>query len=213
MDVSPSALFGAAPSTSARDAPLAIFVCGCNGAGKSTLIAAARQDAAIAALPLFDPDLLAREHTLPPLAAGKQAIALTREALAACRPFIRESTLTAQLDFALMAEAKRRGFHTRLLYVGVLNADMAIARVQERVAQGGHDIAEGIIRRRFPKSIAHLARALALCDDATLLDNSGASHQMFARFANGEAVYYALCPPWFMPVHKHLALRFTGIYD
>jgi len=54
-------------------------------------------------------------------------------------------------------------------------ADEAIARVAQRVKQGGHDIPETVIRRRFDAGIANFKHLYAPCVDAwALYDNAGA---------------------------------------
>lgn len=53
------------------------------------------------------------------------------------------------------------------------NAEVAIERVAQRVRQGGHNIPEAVIRRRFASGQAHLARYCALVDDWDVYDNSG----------------------------------------
>jgi predicted ABC-type ATPase len=48
--------------------------------------------------------------------------------------------------------------------------------VAERVRQGGHDIPETVIRRRFAAGLSNLTRYyLAAVDDWTLYDNAGTS--------------------------------------
>jgi predicted ABC-type ATPase len=50
---------------------------------------------------------------------------------------------------------------------------MAIARVAQRVRQGGHDIPVELIRRRFAAGLANLPRYCALVDVWDVYDNSG----------------------------------------
>ncbi len=52
----------------------------------------------------------------------------------------------------------------------------AIARVAERVRQGGHDIPEAVIRRRFAAGRNNFLRQYrAAVDDWVLYDNAGSS--------------------------------------
>jgi predicted ABC-type ATPase len=51
---------------------------------------------------------------------------------------------------------------------------MAIARVAMRVRQGGHNIPEDIIRRRFEAGLQNLEQAYkAAVDDWAVYDNAG----------------------------------------
>ncbi|MBP6719163.1 MAG: hypothetical protein KA173_09890 [Rhodoferax sp.] len=48
-----------------------------------------------------------------------------------------------------------------------------VERIAQRVAQGGHNIPEEVIRRRFTSGQANLARYCALVDEWDIYDNSG----------------------------------------
>ena len=41
------------------------------------------------------------------------------------------------------------GYRVTLFFLSLPSAEMAISRVAERVRQGGHDVSEEVIRRRF----------------------------------------------------------------
>jgi predicted ABC-type ATPase len=56
------------------------------------------------------------------------------------------------------------------------NVETAIARVAERVRQGGHDIPEPVIRQRYTAGKRNFERAYrATVDDWALYDNTGAA--------------------------------------
>ena len=66
------------------------------------------------------------------------------------------------------------GYHFILFFLGLPTPEVAIARVAERVRQGGHDIPEAVIRRRFVTGKANLDRYYRVAVDAlALYDNSG----------------------------------------
>ncbi len=67
------------------------------------------------------------------------------------------------------------GYTVVLIYVGTADVAINMQRVRFRVAKGGHDVLEEDQRRRYPRSFANAARALALSDEAVLLDNSTAA--------------------------------------
>lgn len=50
--------------------------------------------------------------------------------------------------------------------------ELAIDRIQNRVALGGHDVPERDARRRYARSLAHLPAAAARSDEARLQDNA-----------------------------------------
>ena len=63
--------------------------------------------------------------------------------------------------------------------------DLAVARVLARVAQGGHDVPEDVIRRRFTVGLRNFERLYrALVDSWILYENSGPVPQPIASGDN-----------------------------
>jgi len=54
---------------------------------------------------------------------------------------------------ALLAAALSAGIEVRIWHVGLASAELHIARVRARVAKGGHDIPEALIRDRYDRSV------------------------------------------------------------
>ncbi|CAN5281515.1 hypothetical protein BH11CYA1_BH11CYA1_28070 [soil metagenome] len=44
---------------------------------------------------------------------------------------------------------RKQGYQVKLFFLSLSNAEEAIARVAERVAQGGHHVPDDVVRRRF----------------------------------------------------------------
>lgn len=73
-------------------------------------------------------------------------------------------------------EDKKQPFSDRLelIFLRLASAQEALARVAQRVKQGGHHIPEAVIRRRFAAGLDNLSRHYAPAVDAwALYDNSG----------------------------------------
>ncbi|EJC85603.1 hypothetical protein Rleg4DRAFT_7490 [Rhizobium leguminosarum bv. trifolii WSM2297] len=104
--------------------------------------------------------------------AAELALELIAEKIARQESFVFETTLSSQQSLRLMREAKEAGFNVDLYYVALDSVERNIERVKFRVALGGHDIPEDAIRRRYKGSLEHLAQALALADEAVIVDNS-----------------------------------------
>ncbi|MBW8077828.1 MAG: hypothetical protein GJU76_07095 [Gallionella sp.] len=66
------------------------------------------------------------------------------------------------------------GYSIKLIFLSLPNADLAVQRVAVRVAQGGHNIPEATIRRRFASGIKNFARYKLLVNEWQLYDNSAA---------------------------------------
>jgi predicted ABC-type ATPase len=139
-----------------------IIIAGPNGAGK-TSFANQYLPAEREGLVFVNADEIARE--LSPLGLSGAALDLTAgrtmltriEQLFEARvEFMLETTL-ASLRYAqkipLWQEA---GYNVSLIYLRLPNPERSIERVRQRVAMGGHDVPESVVRQRFAKSLRYL---------------------------------------------------------
>ena len=77
------------------------------------------------------------------------------------------------------------GYRVKLMYLSLPNPEMAIARVAERVAQGGHLIPEAAIRRRFSAGWHNVNSKYKLLVNAwSLYDNSQPKPVLIAEAVN-----------------------------
>lgn len=96
-----------------------------------------------------------------------------------------ETVLSTDKYRPLVERAKANGFELRPLYVTLHTADLNVARVKLRVAQGGHDVDEEKIRVRRERSFQQLPWFLDQADVARVYDNSGATLKLLARKSEG----------------------------
>jgi predicted ABC-type ATPase len=191
----------------ARTAPVLVFLAGPNGAGKSTFFKAYLQ---ALALPFINADEIAkrlREAEPPNPAEGLDRLAfqaaedLRNSFLEGRLSFCTETVFSdpggAKLDF--LRRAHDFGYYSFLTFIGLSAPDLSIARVVQRVEQGGHDVPDDKLRGRFPRTLANLAKAIPLVDEAFLFDNTSEDepYRLVATFSNGQAVRRAeLLPAW-----------------
>jgi len=90
------------------------------------------------------------------LQAGREMLALIDGLAAARREFMFETTL-ASLRYARAIRTWRSlGYRVGLVYLRLQSVEVSIERVRRRVAEGGHDIPEATIRRRYSRSTEYL---------------------------------------------------------
>lgn len=173
--------------------PTLSVVAGPNGSGKSTLTSAIWFEGNAN---LIDPDAIARRINVAEPA--RAAIPAAREAILRCRAllgdrlsFTLETTLAGHGAMAIMRNAKNAGYRTFLVYIALGDPELHIERVRLRVSQGGHDIADADIRRRFTPSLMHAPEALQLADEAVVLDNSGIHPVRTVLLSGGRVVWHA----------------------
>ena len=76
--------------------------------------------------------------------------------LAKEKTFSIETTLSTKSYINLVKRAQEKGYSVKVLFFWLNSPELAIRRVAERVANGGHDIPEHIIRRRYASGIRNL---------------------------------------------------------
>lgn len=88
--------------------------------------------------------------------------------------FAFETTLSGKIYAQMIPEWQKRGYTVKLIFLSLHDVKIAIERVKGRVLQGGHNVPEEIIRRRFGKgwfNFYHIYKQLV--DTWILYDNSG----------------------------------------
>ncbi len=66
--------------------------------------------------------------------------------------FAFETTLAGKSYMKLFEHLKRKGYHLHLFFLWIPNVQLALARIKDRVAEGGHDVPSQDVRRRFIRS-------------------------------------------------------------
>lgn len=176
------------------------MVAGPNGAGKATfherVLAATGLDFInadrIAAL-RWPGDEVARSYD-----AAAEAAALRERYIADRRSFITESVFSHPSKVDLVTRAVEAGYrvHLRVLIVPV---DLSVARVFQRVVEGGHDVPEGKIRQRHARLWVHVRDAMDVAYETRVYDSSGQTGQDFvevARYQYGTLLGETRWPEW-----------------
>jgi predicted ABC-type ATPase len=92
-----------------------------------------------------------------------------------------ETTLSGRSYLSLIRHLKKRGYEVHFFFLWIPTVDLALTRVRGRVLEGGHDVPEPVVRRRFGRSIHNFfVRYRQLANSWTLFDNSGATPAVIA---------------------------------
>lgn len=160
------------------------IVGGVNGVGKSSLTGVlkdSRTDLGI----IIDVDKITAELDGNLLDGGKAALRRISSCLERGVSFTQETTLSGYKTERTAKQAKDAGYVIRLYYVGLDSVDESLARIQNRVKHGGHDIDRADVLRRFNGRWEALSAILPYCDEAIFFDNSNGFVKV-AEFSNGE---------------------------
>ena len=169
--------------------PVFFLLAGPNGAGKSTLYRVAVAEGLIPADAEFvNADLyeaMHLRHIADPQARSEQARQWADEhrikLLAAGESFVSETVFSHESKLVLVDEAQRAGFAVVLLVVCLDDPRRLLARVRQRVMEGGHDVPGERILARYPRTLKNLARAVRLADMAILFDTGGIGKDKIGR--------------------------------
>jgi predicted ABC-type ATPase len=180
--------------------PIAIVLGGVNGAGKTT---SSRRLLAeqLSVLSFVNADEIARGlNAFAPqdaaIAAGRLMLQRLRELARERANFAFESTLAGRTYIPFLQELKQAGYGIEIHYFWLRSPDLAVERVRNRVAAGGHGIPEPTIRRRYGSSLQNFWTAYRAAADAWYVyDNSGSVPHLIAAgdglgemmFGNAEA--------------------------
>src|SRR5262245_28094392 len=135
-----------------------IIIAGPNGAGKTSF--ANEFLPSTEGLVFVNADEIARSLANEPLSqvqrdlrAGRLMLQEIERLVSERAEFMFETTLASLTYAARIPEWRANGYHVGLVYLRLPSIEASLARVQRRVAAGGHGIPEDIIRRRFTRSL------------------------------------------------------------
>ena len=155
-----------------------IIIAGPNGAGKTTFARSflpaeahcprfINADLIAAGLAPFEPETAA-------IKAGRLMLEEIEYRAQRGESFAFETTLSGLSYLRHIRRWQALGYRVSLFFLRLPDAETAIARVAERVRQGGHGIAEPVIRRRFAAGWQNFQRHYrAAVDDWVVYDNTG----------------------------------------
>lgn len=156
--------------------PRIVIIAGPNGAGKTTFareflpneedcLNFVNADLIAAGLSPFAPELAAFK-------AGRIMLKSIADYARRGENFALETTLSGLTYAQMIPVWQASGYTVKLIFLSLPNADIAVQRVAVRVSQGGHNIPETILRRRFESGIKNFNRYKLLVNEWELYDNS-----------------------------------------
>jgi predicted ABC-type ATPase len=157
--------------------PNLYIIAGCNGAGKTTASFTVlpeildckefvNADEIAKGLSPFQPEKAAFD-------AGRIMLSRIHELMADQVDFAFETTLSTRSYVSLVKKAQAAGYRVSLLFFWLDSISTAKERVKHRVQQGGHNIPEDVIERRYSRGIQNLKRLyIPIVDYWIIFDNT-----------------------------------------
>ena len=177
-----------------KNKPTCYIIAGPNGAGKTTF--ALKYLPEIAGCGNFvNADLIA--YGISPLDslavqydAGRIFLNEVNKNIEKRKDFAFETTLSGRSHLNLLKNLREDNWQTVLFFLWIPDADFSRDRVRQRVQDGGHDVPDNAIYRRYPRVMYNLINLyIPLCDKVSFYDNSSPEPVLvFEQDANGENI-------------------------
>lgn len=167
------------------------IIAGCKGAGKTTASYTILPDI-LDCQEFVNADEIAKGLSpFRPEKAGIQAGRLMLERIKTLlkseQNFAFETTLATKSYKNFVIDAQKKGYSVTLLFFWLSSHNLAVKRVETRVKEGGHNIVENVIRRRYENGLKNFfAIFKELVDDWMFIDNSGEPYQVIAQGADNQ---------------------------
>ena len=157
-----------------------LIIAGPNGAGKTSFAGEfLAQESGVSSF--VNADLIAQGLSPirpPPTAveAGRLMLREIRRRTERGESFAFETTLAGRGALRRIRDWRARDYEVALFYLRLASVEQAIGRVQRRVRQGGHEVPEAVVRRRFVKGWSNFTNLYRPAVDRwAIYDNSGAN--------------------------------------
>lgn len=166
------------------------IISGCNGAGKTTasysllpeLLEVSQfvnSDEFAKSLSPFDPSAAS-------VSASRYMLMKVKYLFGKRQDFCIETTLATRTLLKIVKEAKAAGYRVTILYFWLNSPELAVQRVRDRVAAGGHNIPDDVIRRRYYVGLSYFFKDYIVeCDKWMLLDNTKSPFELVAEGTPG----------------------------
>ncbi len=170
-------------------------IAGCNGAGKTTASYTilpeildceefVNADEIAKGLSPFRPDKAG-------IQAGRLMLQRIKSLITKGQDFAFETTLATKSYKNFVSDARGNGYSVTLIFFYLNSQDLAVKRVETRVKEGGHDIPEKVIRRRYENGLNNFFKIFkSMVDEWMFVENSGEPYKLIAQKTKTEEKVY-----------------------
>ncbi|MDD9910806.1 MAG: zeta toxin family protein [Ahrensia sp.] len=155
--------------------PTLIILAGPNGAGKTTLFET--RIAPFSPIPFINADIIQRnllKSDQPEAAyeAARMAQEQRQMHFERRQSFATETVFSHPSKLGLIRQAQSLNYRVTIIHIGLELPQLSVARVNQRVEDGGHFVPEQKIHERFERNGPLIRRAVIASDKGQVVDNS-----------------------------------------
>jgi len=130
--------------------------------------------------------------------AGHVAAFAYEQLIEDAHTFSFETVMSDPRKLDMFRAAKEAGYRIYLYFICTEDPQINIARIDQRVAEDGHDVPDATVIKRYSKVFEHLLDAVNLCHRVYFFDNSGEAPVLFAEVEDVQFAMKATAPKWFV---------------
>ncbi len=188
--------------------PTLFLIAGPNGAGKTTFYETVLKPRVAA--PFINADIIQRDELQNPSVeaayrAAQIAADRREELLKARQSFVTETVFSHPSKLAMLKNARDLGFRIVVFHLHLSSADLAVARVEGRVGEGGHPVPEDKIRVRYDRNQELIRMAVLMADNGVVYDASGlnVAPRLLMKTRAGRVEHVVPdTPDWFQALYR-----------
>ena len=147
--------------------PMILVLAGPNGSGKSTITA------------FFDKvgtytnaDDIVMSTGMDNMEAAILVDRMRYDSIQKKEDFTFETVLSSEYKLNILRKAKSEGYFIKCVFVLTVDPNINVARIESRVASGGHNVEKSKVVERYYKSINNIKELLSICDIMHVYDNT-----------------------------------------
>ena len=103
--------------------------------------------------------------------------------------FTFETVLSSEYKLNILRKAKEDGYFIKCVFVLTVDPKINIARIQSRVASGGHHVDSSKVFSRYMKSINNIKELLEICDIMHVYDNTEIPQRIIRKHKDDLTIY------------------------
>lgn len=97
--------------------------------------------------------------------------------------------MSSDYKLDILRKAKKEGYFIKCVFVLTINPQINIARIESRVAAGGHNVESPKVIERYYKSINNIKKLLDVCDIMHVYDNTDTPQRIIRKHKDDLSIY------------------------
>lgn len=123
--------------------------------------------------------------------AGRLMLQRIKSLITNGQDFAFETTLATKSYKNFVSDAQANGYSVTLIFFYLNSQDLAVNKVETRVKEGGHNIPEKVIRRRYENGLSNFFKIFkSIVDEWMFIENSGEPYKLIAQKTKTEEKVY-----------------------